>query len=146
MMSCSIPVQLMVANDFHSIFFLLYNWSQWLPWTVWLPTYFKISSSFLLFLTEERKSYIFETIWGWVNNEWYELDFRVNYHFKLVIFGIWFHCSVYTIWGLRVYFPCQQLFRSPFDFCCGLCIEAPKAKVIHLLLEATCVEGWFCSM
>jgi len=35
--------QLMYPTDFHSIFFS-YHGSQWGPSTVWLPTFFEISS------------------------------------------------------------------------------------------------------
>ncbi len=41
----------------------VYIWSQWLPETVWLSTFFKISSF------EERNLYRFGTTLGWVNDD-----------------------------------------------------------------------------
>ncbi len=53
--------QLPVAIDLNSMVGKNYG-SQWLPSTVWLPTFFKISS---LCLTEERNSCRFDTTkWG----------------------------------------------------------------------------------
>ncbi len=51
--------QFLLPNDFRSIFSL-----QWLPVSVWLHTFFKISSFML-----NRNSYRFWATWGWVNDD-----------------------------------------------------------------------------
>ncbi len=56
--------QLMVAIDFHGIFSIL--GSQWLPSTVWLPAFFKISS---FALNNIRHSYRLGMTWGRENDD-----------------------------------------------------------------------------
>ncbi len=65
--------QLLVAFDFHCMKKVL--WKSMLAATVWLPTFFKISS----FAFHRGKKWLrFETTWGWVNYDnifiWGELN------------------------------------------------------------------------
>ncbi len=55
--------QLPVAINFHSM--AKYHGSKWLPATVWLPTFFKIS----LFCVHQKKDERFGITWGWVNDD-----------------------------------------------------------------------------
>ncbi len=48
-------------------------WSQWLRSTVWLPTFFKISSfvfSRKIYFRNRKRKFRFGTTWGWVDGFW----------------------------------------------------------------------------
>ncbi len=89
--------QLLVAIDFHSIFFPYYG-SQWLPSIVRLPTFFKTSS----FVFNSTNKFI--QVWNnlMVSKLWQNFHFWLNYPFKYIfichfiitsiLFEIWLKC------------------------------------------------------